>query len=256
MDNKETIIKAGLYLLQHKLIARTWGNVSARESKDQFLITPSGKEYTKIRYQDIPLVNISDCSYNKKGPKPSGEKKVHACIYALRDDARYIVHTHQFYASAICAEEKDITLSDGTLVPCAPYGLPGTKKLSNAVKKTVQDNPDCNIFLMAKHGAIIIGKTMKETLLRAEYLEDECKKIFKKRCPDFYVPEKMNAYLDDYAQIMPPQEGEDKQAIKMVKEKNAAAYLYIRETEPISDFDQKLQHLVYKYKYSKLRNKK
>ena len=256
MTNKETVRKAGLYLLQHKLIARTWGNVSARENEQQFLITPSGKEYTKIKVSDIPLVNIEDCSYDKKGPKPSGEKKVHACIYALRPDVNYIVHTHQFYASAICAEEKDITLSDKTFVPCAPYGLPGTKKLSNAVKNTVANNPNCNIFLMAKHGAITVGKTMREALENAEYLEAECKKLFTKRCPEFYVPEKMNAYLDDYAQMIPADENEDKEAIKLVTEKNAAAYLYIREANPISNFDQKLQHLVYKYKYSKLRNKK
>ena len=66
----------------------------------------------------------------------------------------------------------------------------------------------------------------------------------------------MKPYLDDYAQMFPLEAEEDEEAIKMVSEKNAAAQLYAINSKPLSDVDHKIQHLIYKVKYSKLRDKK
>ncbi|MBR6512201.1 MAG: class II aldolase/adducin family protein, partial [Clostridia bacterium] len=41
-EAKALVIDAGKELLESGLIARTWGNVSARISDTQFVITPSG----------------------------------------------------------------------------------------------------------------------------------------------------------------------------------------------------------------------
>ena len=139
MEKKQEIIEAGLYLLKTGLIARTWGNISARINDEEFYITPSGKAYTDITFDNIPSVKISDCSYDKHGAKPSSEKLVHASAYKVRKDINYVVHTHQLYASAICAEEKDVTLSDGTKIYCANYALSSTKKLAKEVLKTKID---------------------------------------------------------------------------------------------------------------------
>jgi len=238
------------------LIARTWGNVSARLDDSYFLITPSGLAYDLTQPEDIGLVKIKDCSYDKDQRKPSGERKVHAEAYQARPDVKYVVHTHQFHASAICADESSITLSDGTFVPCADYGLPGTKKLKENCAKVFNNFKNANIFLMAKHGAITFGSTMKEAIDRAELLEKECKILFEKRVHEFVIPKKMKAYLDDYAQMFPTSKNEDQEAIKMISEKNAAAMLYAKNAKPISFPDCKLQHAVYKMKYSKLRDQK
>ena len=42
----------------------------------------------------------------------------------------------------------------------------------------------------------------------------------------------------------------------MVAEKNAAAMLYAINSKPLSLIDQNIQHLVYKFKYSKMKDKK
>ena len=45
MDEKELraqVVATGIELLRDALVARTWGNISARVSEDKFLITPSG----------------------------------------------------------------------------------------------------------------------------------------------------------------------------------------------------------------------
>ena len=252
---RQQIIDACLYLKKTGLIARTWGNVSARLNENEFIITPSGLDYELTKPEDLVIVNISDCSYNKEQRKPSSEKLVHAAAYKARPDVNFIIHTHQLYASAICADEASIRLSDNTFVPCADYGLPSTSKLEKNCAKEFDVFKTENMFLMAKHGVVVFGETMQEALDRADLLEKECKVIFDKRVKEFIIPENMKPYLDDYAQMFPLNDGEDEEAIKMVKEKNAAAQLYAINSKPLSFIDAKLQHLIYKAKYSKLRGK-
>lgn len=259
MNEKELrkqIIEACLYLQKTGLIARTWGNVSARLNDNQFIITPSGLAYEQTQPEDLVIVNISDCSYDSNQRKPSSEKGVHASAYKLRPDVNFVVHTHQFYASAICADEASVTLSNGDFVPCAEYGLPSTKTLQNNCADVFEKFKQANMFLLAKHGAITFGSTMKDALDNAETLEKECKKLFNKRVSKFEISNIMNAYLDDYAQMFPLNDNEDEEAIKMVSEKNAAAQLYAINSKPLGVLDRNLQHLIYKFKYSKMRDKK
>ena len=250
---RKQIIDACLYLKKTGLIARTWGNVSARLNDKEFIITPSGLDYELTKPEDLVIVKIADCSYDKNQRKPSSEKLVHASAYELRPDVKFIVHTHQLYASAVCADEASIKLEDGTFVPCADYGLPSTAQLQKNCAKVFKNFPNSNMFLMAKHGVVTFGETMKDALDNAEKLEKECKNLFDKRVKEFVIPEKMNAYLDDFAQLFPPLEGEDEEAIRMIKEKNASAQLYAINSKPLGTLDCKLQRLIYKFKYSKLK---
>ena len=255
IELRKQIIDACLFLQETGLIARTWGNVSARLNDEEFIITPSGLAYELTKPEDLVIVKIKDCSYDKSQRKPSSEKGVHASAYLARADVNFIVHTHQHYASAICADESSIKLSDDTFVPCAEYGLPSTDKLKNNCAKVFNEFKNSNMFLMAKHGTVILGSNKDDALQKAQKLENECKTLFENRVKEFYIPNNMKAYLDDYAQMFPLNKGEDQEAIKMVLEKNAAAQLYAVNSKPLNLFDAKLQHLIYKFKYSKLRGK-
>ena len=62
-EARKLVIEAGLKLVENKLIARTWGNISARISKDEFIITPSGKAYDKLTPADLVRVTVRDASY-------------------------------------------------------------------------------------------------------------------------------------------------------------------------------------------------
>ena len=57
------IIESGLMLVERGLIARTWGNISARVSDTEFMITPSGMAYDKLTPEMIVTCKIEDCSY-------------------------------------------------------------------------------------------------------------------------------------------------------------------------------------------------
>ena len=47
-EAKKLVVAAGKKLVESGLIARTWGNVSARISDTQFVITPSGRAYETL----------------------------------------------------------------------------------------------------------------------------------------------------------------------------------------------------------------
>lgn len=171
-EARELVIKAGLRLLETQLIARTWGNISARVSDTEFVITPSGRAYDTLKPEELVKVNMETLKY-KGNIKPSSEKGIHAHAYLLRKDVNFVIHTHQYYASAICAEGKDYDFA-----PCAGYGLPGTGKLKEAVSKCIAEHPQSKAFLMEKHGALCLGASFEEAFDVAEDLERKCNKLF------------------------------------------------------------------------------
>jgi len=164
---KQAVIAAGKRLVDNGLIARTWGNVSARVSDTQFVITPSGKAYDGLTPDDIVLVNIQDMTH-EGNVKPSSEKAVHAKAYQLRPEVGFVIHTHQYYASIV-----SVTGMDG--VPMAAYGLPGTSKLTNGVTDALAQNPDAKAVILAHHGTICVGENEEDTFQVAEELEQQCK---------------------------------------------------------------------------------
>lgn len=230
-EARKLVIEAGLRLLENKLIARTWGNISARISDDEFIITPSGKAYDRLSPSDLVRVRISDCSYSGS-IKPSSEKGVHAAAYSLRSHVGFIIHTHQYYASVVAAECRSISAA-----PCADYALPGTAKLRRCVEACIRSNPYENMFLMARHGTLILGSNMEEAFSRAESLEKISRRLvegragipdreaasdfdtskinikalpFIKVVSDPYIMEccekgkTVGSYIDDFAQIVGP----------------------------------------------------
>lgn len=74
------ICETGRELLESGLVARTWGNVSARADETHDLVTPSGMDYGSITPEDIALCDLTTGKWT--GPrKPSGERAVHALAY-------------------------------------------------------------------------------------------------------------------------------------------------------------------------------
>lgn len=174
---REQILQAAAQLAREGLIERTWGNISARVSDTQFLITPSGLAYETLRADQLVLVNIADCSY--EGPvKPSSEKGIHADAYRLRPEVNFVIHTHQYWASI--AGVAGIALTGfihptlGKRIPCAAYGLPGTKVLRKAVTEEISAWPDCRAFLLHRHGALCMGRDMEDAFAAAWALEEVC----------------------------------------------------------------------------------
>lgn len=191
---RELVLKAGLELCEAGLVARTWGNISARVSDTQYVITPSGRAYDTLTSEDIVLVNIADGSY-VGDVKPSGEKGVHAAVYELCPEMNFVIHTHQNYASALSVLGKEIALDEeadgqeqteecllGNTLPCAEYGMYATEELVNNIKAQITSHSKSKAVLMKYHGALCYGKDYDEAFAVAYELEKVSKDIFEKLC--------------------------------------------------------------------------
>lgn len=252
-EARELVIRAGLELLEKKLIARTYGNISARISETQFVITPSGRTYDSLKPEDLVIVNVSDCSY-EGDIKPSSEKAIHAGVYLLRSNANFVIHTHQHYASAVCAEEKNTPFA-----PCAAYALPGSKALAKNVMTCVGTHSKFNAFLLAKHGTLCFGESYEEAMNIADQLEVDCRRLFVENSQKCKDPKKYKKpWIDDYAQLIGSGKHvdaeEDQEAVEIIIKKNRAAAEYVSTAKPLSFIDAKYQRAFYLYKYSKLKN--
>ena len=169
-EAKALVVEAGKKLVETGLIARTWGNVSARISDTQFVITPSGRAYETLEPKDLVVVNIEDCEY-EGDIKPSSEKGVHADAYRLRPDVNFVIHTHQVNASALSPIGRKIAG-----IPVADYGMSSTDKLRKAVAAAVEANPNDKAIIMKHHGALCLGADYDEAFDVAEKLEKICGK--------------------------------------------------------------------------------
>ena len=173
----ELVIAAGHRLVEAGLIARTWGNISARISDTQFVITPSGMAYDRLTAKDIVTVNIADCSY-EGDIKPSSEKGIHAECYRLRPDVNFVVHTHQLYATA-CGTVGEALEAPGVLpggtAPCAEYAISSTKMLKKKVSACIEKNPEARAFFMRCHGALFLGTDFDDAFELSAKLEELCR---------------------------------------------------------------------------------
>jgi L-ribulose-5-phosphate 4-epimerase len=177
------LLAGSLALVEKRLVARTWGNLSLRLDDRSFLVTPSGIPYEDLSPADMVEVDIENLSWS--GPlKPSSEKGLHAMVYRMRPALGAIVHTHQSWASAVAATRRGIPALRGIParagecgeVPCARYALPTTKALVRSVR-AVLERCDAAAMLLANHGALCLGAGLAEAIGRAAELE-ECARSF------------------------------------------------------------------------------
>ena len=178
-EAKKLVIKAGKVLSKTGLIARTWGNVSARIDEKTFCITASGRNYVTLTSEEIVQVKIKDLSWSGNFI-PSSEKMVHRKIYELRPEVNFIIHTHQNYASAvsvsglklISADEKYDKLCGKVLI--SDYGLPGTETLCEKTGSAVKSSLG-KAVIMKHHGAVCFGENYEDAFGAAMQLEELCK---------------------------------------------------------------------------------
>ena len=166
-EARERVLAAGRELVREGLIARTWGNISARVSDTFFVITPSGRSYDTLTPEDIVPVDIRDMTSSGR-LKPSSEKGVHTAIYRARPDVNFVIHTHQAYASALSVCGRDVEAAFS--IPCSPYGRNGSEEIMANMDQTVRSHEGCSAVLMQHHGAVCFAGSVEETF-------DACRKL-------------------------------------------------------------------------------
>lgn len=196
MEIRQLVAETGRILLEKGLVARTWGNISARKDATRFAVSPSGLGYENMKAEDVPIYDYSSETWEGTR-KPSSEKKIHAAAYRNFPEVNFVIHTHQDYATAVglvgtsvlnLTEEEKAVLGE---IEVAGYGLPGTGKLKDNVEAVLKKK--CKVVLMIHHGALILGNDREDAIHKAEVLEEACKRA-------------VLAKIMDNSRIAPPKE--------------------------------------------------
>jgi L-ribulose-5-phosphate 4-epimerase len=175
---KREIIKAGIVLDRYGLIALSGGNVSMRSKTGEILITPSGMIYEDMVEEDI-IVMGQNGEIIEGDRKPSSDVKGILYVFEKRQDVNAVIHTHQPYTTAISliADEFRADLTTlanvaGGNVKVTRYSSPGSVEMG---KDTVKYLGDSSAVILAHHGVITIGETLKSALYTAVYMEEAAK---------------------------------------------------------------------------------
>jgi L-fuculose-phosphate aldolase len=163
-EARREVLAAGLKLAETGLIARTWGNVSCRVDENTFVITPSGRAYAELNTEDLALCAVKDASCAGT-VRPSIEKGIHALIYREREDAAFVIHTHQKWATALSAS--GIEALGGS--PVSGYAHAGTAKLTEKIRAVLPSAKDS--ILIPRHGAVCFAPDMDSAFSAAQGLE-------------------------------------------------------------------------------------
>ena len=180
-----TVCRAGRRLAERGLIAGTDGNIAARCGADRVLVTPAGRDKGELEPGD--LVEVDLAGRVVRGPAgPSSELDMHLVIFAQRPDVAAVVHAHPPTAVALTLAGIDLSQAEmpeavtalGGGVPTAPYATPSTADLAEGVARTVVSHDAC---LMARHGAVAVGRDVFEALDRMETVERVAQVILRAR---------------------------------------------------------------------------
>ena len=105
LDQRNQIIEYSLKLNTTNLSPLRSGNISLRSkenSKDGYLITPSGKKYETLKPEDIVFMGLNEEAENSDlANKPSSEWRFHRDIYVNKKNAQAMVHAHCQHATPV-----------------------------------------------------------------------------------------------------------------------------------------------------------
>jgi len=181
-SEKKAVLEAAQQMANMGLVVGTSGNVSMRlgehSGRELLAITPNARYYDTLDVDDIVVADF-------EGEKVEGElaisieRMLHIGIYKARRKVNAIIHTHPVFGSAISVATLEIPafLDDqvtyiGGEIKVAEYGLPGTQDLVDNVISALGPR---NAVLLANHGAVSVGRDMREAFTICELAEKTAK---------------------------------------------------------------------------------
>ena len=174
----QEIIAVAKRLDDKQLVNAFEGNISIK--RDGYLyVTPSGKNKALLTEEMICVFDPDGCQISGKFA-PSSELKMHAGIYAMRDNIGGVIHAHPPFltAYALCCQPFTNRayaemLWDHKVIELVPYGRPGTEDIYAGAKPILDKGLD--IMLLANHGVLVVGNTVFDALNKLESVENAAK---------------------------------------------------------------------------------
>ena len=175
---KKAVLEAAKQMAEKGLVVGTSGNISMRledpGGRGLVAITPNNLCYDDMCVDDIGVVDF-------EGQRVEGElttsieTMLHIGIYKARGKVNAVVHSHPIYSSILSVTGMEIPpiLDDqvtylGGEIKVADYSLPGSQEL---VTNAVPALGPRNAVILANHGAVTVGRDMREAFTHCEMLE-------------------------------------------------------------------------------------
>jgi L-fuculose-phosphate aldolase len=163
VDHPETaVLDAAKDMLRRGLVEGTAGNISARRSDGNIVITPSSVDYRDMQLDDLVLVDPDGAVLHAAdGRSPSSEMHLHLACYRAFDDVGSVIHSHPVWATMFAIAHQPIpacidefAVYCGGEVRCTDYAASGTPEVgANAVKAL----DGRGAALIANHGLVAVG---------------------------------------------------------------------------------------------------
>lgn len=178
---RDEIVTVGKSLFDRLFTFGSTGNISARLSSGELLMTPTNASLGSL--DPARLSKFSAEGVHVGGDKPTKEAFLHQCMYCERKGAGAVVHLHSTHAVAVSIidglDQEDLlppltayyAMRVGRL-PLVAYYPPGDETLANAVAEKARD---AHAVLLANHGPVVAGASLREAQYATEELEETAK---------------------------------------------------------------------------------
>jgi L-ribulose-5-phosphate 4-epimerase len=179
-------------LVRHNLVLFTWGNVSAIDRKQGWVvIKPSGVSYDEMTAEHMVTVDL-DGKIVDGTCKPSSDTKTHLVLYRHFPEIGGVVHTHSTYATAWAQAQRDIPNVGTTHADYFSQAIPCTRPMTDEEIRGDYETETGNVIvecfrrqnidpmhvpgvLVSNHGPFVWGKNADDAVHNAVVLEEVAK---------------------------------------------------------------------------------
>jgi L-fuculose-phosphate aldolase len=181
-SEKKMVLQAAQQMAAKGLVVGTSGNVSLRlgkhGEKELLAITPHGRYYDSLDVDDIVVLDFEGKLVEGE-LDASIEKLLHIGVYKTRRKVNAVIHAHPVLGSALAVAGLQIPaiLDDqvteiGGEIKVTEYALSGSPEI---VKNVLSALGPRNAVLLANHGALTVGRDVREAFTVCELLEKTAK---------------------------------------------------------------------------------
>ncbi|ENN7403752.1 aldolase [Escherichia coli] len=178
---REQMVNYGHSLFMRGFSSGGSGNLSVRLPDGGYLVTPTNSCLGELDAATISKLDAN--GVHLSGDKPSKEVPMHLAWYRHRPTCGAVVHLHSPWLTALsclpCSTPENClppltpyyVMRVGQL-PLLPYFSPGHEGIASALSKIAADH---TAALLANHGPVVSGRSLREAVFNAEELEDSAR---------------------------------------------------------------------------------
>lgn len=181
-DLRRQIVSIAQKMYERDFISGIAGNISVRLSSDRILLTPSGGSKADLVPSELLVVDMQgNCVEGNRACRPSSELPMHLEVYRQRADVGAVVHAHPITCVAMSLVGMSLAppyIPEALVllgpIATTPYATPSSTENRDAIAGLIHNH---DAIILAHHGTLTVGRTLKEAYDRLEVLEHTARTI-------------------------------------------------------------------------------